>query len=600
MNFARGILESRNVTYDRSMRRLAKPLPLDTPTVIELSPENKIRVTLLDANHCVGAVMFLIEGDGKAILYTGDIRAETWWVNSIVQNPVLLPYTFGSRRLECIYLDTTFATKSEPYREFPSKADGIRELLEAVAEYPEDTIFYFHSWTFGYENVWIALSNFLNSRIHLDSYRHRIYGSLTSLKNKQLKGSGHDIREAPALCGFMNGNHFQPGCLTSRDDVRIHSCEDGMGCPVMDGNSYAKVVRIIPIVTRSNGAEIAEIGAGGGKGDLDQKEELDIADAIEVGKLMELCAEKIEDQEKLSKVLARLQRSLSDGTGNLELGQGVQKESQGKEDNISLPALVSILSNQVEEPATEPRNETIRFPYSRHSSYSELCTLVGALKPKDVYPCTVDDETWNPNVSMRSLFGQLCSATHFRHDEEMKEVYELRLERERVEKRNAETQRSHGESQASSPVTSKRVRLDSPNNGLFEESQHCEDETCALSLKGSIVEQSFLDLDGSNSSTLPVASGSVPTEKLSQDAVAVASSLQVSNIQGDTKRTCSLVPTPTCSSATSTLSHASSRERRTLAYNKRLAYKAVIGHAWEDFGGLVSTQRKIKQQEVEL
>lgn len=28
----------------------------------------------IQANHCPGAVMFLIEGDGKAVLYTGDIR----------------------------------------------------------------------------------------------------------------------------------------------------------------------------------------------------------------------------------------------------------------------------------------------------------------------------------------------------------------------------------------------------------------------------------------------------------------------------------------------------------------------------------------------
>lgn len=51
-----------------------RPIPLNTPTEIELTPRQSIRVTLVDANHCAGAVMFLIEGDGKAVLYTGDIR----------------------------------------------------------------------------------------------------------------------------------------------------------------------------------------------------------------------------------------------------------------------------------------------------------------------------------------------------------------------------------------------------------------------------------------------------------------------------------------------------------------------------------------------
>lgn len=35
-----------------------------------------LQLTGVQANHCVGAVMFLIEGEGKAILYTGDIRGE--------------------------------------------------------------------------------------------------------------------------------------------------------------------------------------------------------------------------------------------------------------------------------------------------------------------------------------------------------------------------------------------------------------------------------------------------------------------------------------------------------------------------------------------
>jgi DNA cross-link repair 1C protein len=36
----------------------------------------------------------------------------------------------------------------------------------------------------------------------------------------------------------------------------------------------------------------------------------------------------------------------------------------------------------------------INFPYSRHSSYPELCHLVSAFKPKDVWPCTVNIAGW--------------------------------------------------------------------------------------------------------------------------------------------------------------------------------------------------------------
>lgn len=228
MNFAKGILETRKQTY-RHLNKLLKPIPLETPTVIELAPGQTVRVTLFDANHCVGAVMFLIEGGGRAILYSGDIRSEQWWVESLKRRPLLLQYLSHPnqeplKRLDCVYLDTTFCDKSDPYQHFPSKRDGLVELLGKVSKYPQNTLFYFDSWTFGYEDVWQTLSSFLDSQVHLDDYRFGLYMALAN-------GSDPKASEVSRLIGFHCGNHFKQGCLTAKQ-TRLHSCEQGTGCDI--------------------------------------------------------------------------------------------------------------------------------------------------------------------------------------------------------------------------------------------------------------------------------------------------------------------------------------------------------------------------------
>lgn len=230
MNFSKGILERRRQTY-KHLEKLLKPIPLETPTVLELAPGREMRVTLFDANHCVGAVMFLIEDESHAILYTGDIRSEAWWVDALVRNPILLPYVASIdqlplKRLDNIYLDTTFASKSDRYKQFASKASGVMELLRQVSKYPPATLFYLDAWTFGYEEVWQALSTFLKSQIHVDDYRLSIYTALSY--SNELRAP-----EASKLIGFVCGNHLQKGCLTS-EPCRIHSCERGTGCDIWD------------------------------------------------------------------------------------------------------------------------------------------------------------------------------------------------------------------------------------------------------------------------------------------------------------------------------------------------------------------------------
>lgn len=75
-----------------------------------------------------------------------------------------------------------------------------------------------------------------------------------------------------------------------------------------------------------------------------------------------------DDQEIADNMLTDLQRALR------FLTQASQR-GRGKESASALP-------------------NKIKFPYSRHSSYRELCHLLQILRPKDVWPCTVDPVRW--------------------------------------------------------------------------------------------------------------------------------------------------------------------------------------------------------------
>ena len=47
------------------------------------------------------------------------------------------------------------------------KHDGISELLEKIKKYPGDTIFHLNTWTFGYEDVWVALAAAFDSKVSI-------------------------------------------------------------------------------------------------------------------------------------------------------------------------------------------------------------------------------------------------------------------------------------------------------------------------------------------------------------------------------------------------------------------------------------------------
>lgn len=153
-----------------------QPLSLETP--YEFTCDNEpLQVTLLDANHCPGSCMFLIQSTRKAVLFTGDVRCERWHVDALRHNPALLNFTLGNRKALSLYIDNTFEEHADPFKSYQGNFDGISDLCKLASHYPKHTHFAAVRLTLGYEEVLIALASQLQTRIHMDPYWYHLYSS---------------------------------------------------------------------------------------------------------------------------------------------------------------------------------------------------------------------------------------------------------------------------------------------------------------------------------------------------------------------------------------------------------------------------------------
>ncbi|KAF8526751.1 beta-lactamase-like protein [Gautieria morchelliformis] len=179
---------SKRKTYSRD---LLKALPLNSPTTIELSDDVTVTLTLLDANHCPGAVMFLVEGPLGNFLHTGDLRAETSFLESLARNPWLQRYipplaAFHDpandsgekplRTLDAIHLDTACLLS---HHDLLGKTEACAGLVDLISLFPPLTRFFINSWTWGYEDILKAIGRAFNSKIHVDRYKFDIYSGIS-------------------------------------------------------------------------------------------------------------------------------------------------------------------------------------------------------------------------------------------------------------------------------------------------------------------------------------------------------------------------------------------------------------------------------------
>lgn len=179
-----------------------------------------------------------------------------------------------------------------------------------------------------------------------------VYRSLANAQNG-------NCNETSSLCGFNLGNNFIPGCISTGEDSRVHSCEPGAPCSMIKSD---KTVYIFPIVNRmKDGSEVPEVGAGGGGGDLYQVHELELPDQSTLQALEKFCSERVQDAQALSQIKETLFAAFKSESKTLSL------DSCGLKDDYDVPleTLVTMLRRELPNSSgTSGRDESITLGVS--------------------------------------------------------------------------------------------------------------------------------------------------------------------------------------------------------------------------------------------
>ncbi|OAD01134.1 hypothetical protein MUCCIDRAFT_118761, partial [Mucor lusitanicus CBS 277.49] len=139
------------------------PLPMNTPCT--LPGTDQLTVTLMDANHCPGAVLFLVTTkDNLRYLHTGDFRA----CPKMCLHPML-----KEQPLDIVYLDTTYL---DPKYSFPSQdsSDHSTQHTDDSSDKNHRLLVVVGTYSLGKENIFIEIAKTLGSKIFVTDQKRAI------------------------------------------------------------------------------------------------------------------------------------------------------------------------------------------------------------------------------------------------------------------------------------------------------------------------------------------------------------------------------------------------------------------------------------------
>ena len=136
-------------------------LPMNESVLFGVDEDGKhVNVTLLDANHCPGAVMFLFEGAFGRVLHTGDFRYSPEMLASLKSH-------LGTEPLDLAFVDNTYALTD---REILTERSTVSEMLDIVKSSMRNNVktrVYVGLHKIGKENIMVELAKSLGTRIRV-------------------------------------------------------------------------------------------------------------------------------------------------------------------------------------------------------------------------------------------------------------------------------------------------------------------------------------------------------------------------------------------------------------------------------------------------
>ncbi|XP_006092560.1 5' exonuclease Apollo [Myotis lucifugus] len=221
-------------------------LPLD-----EIGRET-MTVTLMDANHCPGSVMFLFEGYFGTILYTGDFR----FTPAMLKEPAL---SVG-KQIHTLYLDNT---NCNPALDLPSQHEAAQQIVALIRKHPQHDV-KIGLYSLGKESLLEQLALEFQTWVVLSPRRLelvQLLGLADVFTVEEKAGRIHAVNHME-IChsAMLRWNQARPTIAILPTSRKIHSSHPNIHIiPYSDHSSYSelrafvtalKPCQVLPIVSR--------------------------------------------------------------------------------------------------------------------------------------------------------------------------------------------------------------------------------------------------------------------------------------------------------------------------------------------------------------